>query len=139
MKRFSTTLLICLTGLFKLEAQSLLSNNNSLVVINADVPITVEGGVSNSGLIHNEGALRLFGDWANSGDYSSVSGTFSLIGENQIFAPGESTYHQLTINSGGIAITDDLKISGSLELIDGIVSITSGSKILMLSELYVES
>jgi gliding motility-associated-like protein len=137
MKRFSTILFICLTCLFKLEAQNLLTNNNSLVVINANVPFTVEGGVSNSGLIHNEGALRLFGDWANSGDYSSVSGTFSLLGENQIFEPGEPTYNNLSINSGGVAITNDLHISESLELINGIVSLVPGSKILMLSDAFI--
>ena len=118
---------------FKLSAQNLLTNDNSLVVVNTGVPFTIEGDLSNSGIIRNEGAMRLHGNWANSGDYSSVSGSFYLIGQNQLFAPGESTYSQLSVNSGGVVILSDLHITESLELIDGIVSIVAGSKVLLQS------
>lgn len=132
MKRFSTILLITIAISLELGAQDLFTNENSLVVINADVPFAVEGNASNSGLILNEGELRLSGDWSNDGDYRSVSGTFTLIGENQIFDPGASSYNQLSINSTGIVITSDLSISNSIELVNGIVSLTSESKILLL-------
>lgn len=132
MKRFSILLWILSCSAFELQAQNLFTNKNSLVVINPDVPFVVEGSISNSGLILNEGALRLSGDWSNSGDYSSVSGTFTLSGANQIFEPGSSSYNHLSVNSTGIVITSDLLISNSLELVNGIISLTSDTKILLL-------
>ncbi|MEP1034677.1 gliding motility-associated C-terminal domain-containing protein [Ekhidna sp.] len=133
MKRFKILLLLIMACFFKLSAQNLLTNDNSLVVVNTGVPFTIEGDLSNSGIIRNEGAMRLHGNWANSGDYSSVSGSFYLIGQNQLFAPGESTYSQLSVKSGGVVILSDLHITESLELIDGIVSIVAGSKVLLQS------
>lgn len=113
------------------NAQNLLTNSDGLLAIGQGIPLTVQGGVFNSGTILNEGDLRLSGDWSNSGVYSSVSGTFTLAGQNQIFDPGSSTYEHLVINSSGVVITNDLTISNSMELIDGIVSVVSGSKILL--------
>lgn len=130
MKRLNLYLLLSMP-VFALYAQDLFTNDNSTVVINAGVPFVVVGSASNNGLIINEGDLRLSGDWSNSGDYSSVSGTFTLNGNNQLFDPGVSSYSQLTINSSGIVITSDLNINNSLNLEQGIVSVVSGSKILL--------
>lgn len=134
MKRFSIILLLILMDLAALNAQNLLTNDNSLVAIDANVPFTIQGSVMNSGTILNEGALRLLGDWDNSGDYNSVSGTFSLLGENQIFTPGDSEYAHLAINSTGVAVTSGLVITKSLELINGIVSLTSDATLLLNNE-----
>lgn len=132
MKRFSILLWILSCSTFELQAQNLFTNESSLVVINPGVPFMVEGNASNSGLILNEGALRLSGDWSNSGDYRSVSGTFTLSGNNQIFDPGSSSYNHLAVNSSGIVVTRNLSISNSLELVSGIVSLTSDAKLLLL-------
>ncbi|MEP1033899.1 gliding motility-associated C-terminal domain-containing protein [Ekhidna sp.] len=137
MKRFRIILLITFASSTDLSAQDIFTNQNSLVVINAGVPFVVEGSASNSGLILNEGALRLSGDWSNSGDYRSVSGTFTLSGENQIFDPGASTYGHLSINSSGMAVINDLIIGQSLELVNGVVSLTSESKILLSENAFI--
>lgn len=131
MKRFSILLLLALASSLELHAQDLLTNESSLVVINPGVPFVVEGSATNRGLILNEGALRLSGDWNNSGDYRSSSGTFTLVGNNQIFDPGVSTYSHLVINSSGMVVTNDLAITTLLELVNGIVSVTTDAKILL--------
>lgn len=131
MKRFSLILLLAIAFCSGLSAQNLLTNENAQIVIEASVPFVVEGNVTNSGSILNEGDLRLTGDWSNDGDYSSVSGTFMLNGSNQLFVPGESVYNHLAINSSGAVIIEDLSISNSLELVNGIVSVATESKIFL--------
>ncbi len=111
-------------------SQNLLTNN-SLIAIDPNTPIMVEGGVFNTGSILNEGDLRLTGDWSNSGDYSSVSGTFTLNGDNQMFDPGNSTYNHLAINSPGVVVINDLQITESLALVSGILSVATDAKILL--------
>lgn len=121
-------LLACLSVMMSTYAQRLFTNNNSLVAINTDVPVTIQGDVTNSGVILNEGALRLYGDWTNSGEYSSVSGTFSLLGMDPSFEPGTWTYNNLSINTTNtLNVNSDLMISGVFELNSGIVNIPESS------------
>jgi len=134
MKRFSHTISIWLLSIWTLSAQNLLTNDNSLVVINPNVPFVVEGGILNEGLISNEGAMRLSGGWTNNGDYRSVSGTFLLDGENQIFSPGASSYNHLEINSGGVAVISDLTITETLDLVQGVVSLANDATIYLINE-----
>lgn len=131
MKRLNLYLLTTIACTFGLSAQNLFTNESDLVVINAAVPFVVQGNATNNGTIFNEGDLRLSGDWSNSGDYRSVSGTFILNGSNQVFDPGSSEYNHLGINSSGLVIINDLNIGNSLELINGVVSVASGSRILL--------
>lgn len=129
MKRFSIILFIILSS-SGLNGQNLLTNNNALITI-SEVPFIIQGDASNTGSILNEGDLRLSGNWANRGDYSSVSGTFLLNGDNQIFEPGESRYSHLSVNSSGVAVLSDLEISQLLQLKLGLLSLSSGSSIFL--------
>ncbi|MEO9483505.1 MAG: gliding motility-associated C-terminal domain-containing protein [Ekhidna sp.] len=131
MKKISLIFLLCEIG-SQAIAQNLVTNSGETITMTDGVSMTVQGDLLNSGTILNEGGLRLSGNWSNDGDYHSVSGTFTLSGANQIFDPGASTYGNLSINSTGIAIINDLIISNSLDLVNGIVSLTPDTKILLL-------
>lgn len=130
MRRFSiilfSTLVTCIA-----HAQDLFTNS-SLVVIEEGVPFTIMGNASNGGMILNEGALRLSGDWANSGDYSSVSGTFLLNGLNQSFDPGNSSYSNLEVDNATTTLQSDLNISGELNLTVGLIAAENDSRVLIL-------
>lgn len=138
MKRTIYSVFAWVLGAICVQAQDLLTNDNSLVVIGLNVPFSVGGGISNSGSILNEGAMRLHGDWTNSGDYRSVSGTFSLVGSNQIFTPGESSYAHLEINSTGVAVLGDLTITDRFNLVEGIVSFATDAQLNMLEGATIE-
>ncbi|MEO9872632.1 gliding motility-associated C-terminal domain-containing protein [Ekhidna sp.] len=129
MKKLNLFFIISFGACVSMYAQALLTNSDGLLTIDEGIPFTVQGNISNSGTIQNEGALRLYGNWMNSGDYRSVSGTFSLLGENQLFESGESSYRNLEINSSGVAVISDLSITKSLTLTSGIVSLTTDTKI----------
>lgn len=133
MKKLTVILFLSCIVSF-VNAQNLFTNDNSILSIDGGVTMSIQGSASNTGTIYNEGEMRLSGNWANSGVYSSVSGTFTLEGDNQIFEPGESSYSNFTLNSTGVVATSSLMISQSLILETGILSIDSESSILLDSE-----
>ncbi|WP_176214806.1 gliding motility-associated C-terminal domain-containing protein [Reichenbachiella faecimaris] len=123
MKRFSYFLILGIVSTSQVKAQNLMTNDHALVAIGNDVPFTVQGNLSNQGMMLNEGDLRLLGDWTNVGNYSSVSGTFYLLGSDPLFESGSSTYQHLGISTmGNLSLASDLTISGTLELISGVMN-----------------
>ncbi len=100
-------------------SQALLTNANGLLSIDEGVSFTISGNLSNSGTIFNEGAMRLYGDWTNGGDYNSVSGTLSILRMSTI-DNGSSQFSNLVIDTPeGVLATSDLSITQSLTLSNG--------------------
>lgn len=116
-------------------SQALFTNDNSLVV-NTGVVLSIEGGAMSSGTLLNEGAMRLYGDWTNSGDYRSVSGTFDLIGNGLNLNAGSSSYYHLGID-GNVELLSDLNITGLLELNSGILNTYEDAALLLGEEVVV--
>lgn len=111
-------------------AQNLVTIDNSVISINGTT-LTIQGNFRNDqGKIVNEGDLRLSGDWVNLGEYSSISGTFNLQGAATQFAPGNWPYEHLSVNtSARVNVTENLFITGSLDLISGILDLSGGVSI----------
>jgi len=124
-------LLLAATG----YSQALFTNDNSLVA-NTGVSLSIEGSAINSGTLVNEGAMRLYGDWTNSGDYRSVSGTFDLIGDNLRMNAGTSFYYHIGID-GNVDLLSDLNITGSLELNSGVLNTFEDAALLLGEEVIV--
>ncbi len=130
MKKLSFNLFFVIVS-FASGAQALVTNESAIISIQNNVPMTIQGNFTNSGTISNEGAMRLYGDWTNGGNYLSVSGTFSLLGESQIVDPGTSAYSNIRIVNGGTAVLSDLHVSESFELTSGIVSFMPDTRLLL--------
>lgn len=129
MNKLSVLLLLFSFG--TAYTQNLLTNENAIISLTDGQSLTIQGNAANYGLVSNEGALRLSGNWTNIGEYSSVSGTFSLIGGNQNFTPGSWEYTNLTINSSSLTIPADIIISEKLDLMSGVVTLENDAFLLL--------
>lgn len=135
MKKISCFLILWVACFWQATAQNLLTNDGAMVAIGNNVPLTVQGNLSNQGMMLNEGDLRLLGDWTNLGNYSSVSGTFNLLGNNPSFEAGNSAYEHLRVNaSGNISCLSDLAISGTLELLSGVLNLSDNTSLTLGEE-----
>jgi len=112
-------------------SQALFTNESSLIT-NTGVVLSIEGSAMNSGILVNEGTMRLNGDWANNGDYRSVSGTFDLIGNDLNMDAGPSSYYHIGID-GNVNLLSDLRVTGTFELNSGVLN-TSEDAVLSLGE-----
>ncbi|MEM7297274.1 MAG: T9SS type A sorting domain-containing protein [Bacteroidota bacterium] len=127
MKKLNTFLFLLGCLGYVSYSQNLVTIDNTVISING-VTLTVHGNFRNDqGKVVNEGELRLSGDWVNLGEYSSISGTFNLLGTAMLFTPGNWPYEHLSINtSNRVSVTENLVISGQLELISGILDLSGG-------------
>lgn len=124
--RSIATIVFLISFVLIARSQNILSNESALISITEGVTVTVQGNATNNGVLVNEGELRLVGDWINSGDYSSVSGTFTTEGDDSMFEPGNEAYEHLVLGAASTQITSDLVVEGELT-INGVLNFSSNT------------
>lgn len=109
---------------------SLTINNTGTLTNTGSNTITLSGAFANSGTYSGgTGAISLSGNFTNTGSFSSGSGTWTFGGGSLQTLTGTTTFANLTFNNAaGLTLNNNVSVSGTLGLTNGIVS--TGSNIL---------
>jgi len=110
-----------------------LTNDNALITITPSTRLTILGGALNNGELVNGGTISITGDWMNVDTYTPGNGLFILNGSNrQNIAHNRQEVYQLLIAGGGEKVfTSSMEIQDTLDLSDGIVTISNGVTVLV--------
>ncbi|OGY30729.1 MAG: hypothetical protein A2805_03415 [Candidatus Andersenbacteria bacterium RIFCSPHIGHO2_01_FULL_46_36] len=96
------------------------SSSSGTVDINGNFTLT--GGTHNA----TSGTFTVSGDWSNTGTFTNNSGTVTFDGtSDQTITTAGQAFNALTFNNTGSSGSDDLIISGTLD-VDGTLTITDG-------------
>ena len=130
MKWWIIAIIMFIAGVFTLGAQPIV--NYTSLHIESDVELFVPDQLINRGILQNEGLMRLGGNWINESTYHG-NGELALFGSQvKQFDNNDQVVNMLTIHVGGtVNIVDNLTISGSLNLYEGLVLLEDGKKILL--------
>lgn len=124
------------TALFSLllsfDVQAQILNNATNLYIGSGVEVHADGSVSNTGFVQNQGEWFVSGDWVNNNIYQGL-GRLTLNGtaKQGLTNNGNSFYSLRVMSPGGVDWRDNVIIDGSLELSEGIVSVSPSSSITM--------
>ena len=110
-----------------------LTNDNALITITPSTRLSIIGGALNNGDIVNEGALSITGDWMNVDTYTSGTGLFIFNGaDRQNIAHNGQEVYQLSVSGGGEKVfSSDMEIRDTLDLMDGVLTISNGVTLLV--------
>ncbi len=126
MKRL-IAILILLPGL--LSAQDFHLKNVGLHMTNG-VLVSVKSSLINRGQIHNEGALLVSGNWVNTGVYRDELGSVNFNGSDlQYISQGNLPMKHVIFSNGRKHISENLLVSGSMEMEEAQVFVPSGSAV----------
>lgn len=128
--------LLVFTGLLIFGSTALaqaLTNDNALITITPSTRLTILGGALNNGDLVNKGTLSLTGDWMNVDTYTPENGLFILNGTDRqnIAHNGQEVYQLLIAGEGEKVITSDMEIQDTLDLMDGVLTISNGITLLV--------
>ena len=130
-------LLLIITGGMKETSAQEVSNTAALYV-SSGTTLFVGGNFTNKAgaTTEDQGTLELDGNWINNGTFTAGTGSvvFSGSSPQSITKPGLESYYRLTINntSTGVTLNDDVEVTNSLTLTDGVVT-TSSTNLLTLT------
>ena len=110
-----------------------LTNDNALITITPSTRLTILGGALNNGELVNGGTISITGDWMNVDTYTPGNGLFILNGSNRqnIAHNGQEVYQLLITGGGEKVFTSSMEIQDTLDLSDGIVTISNGVTVLV--------
>ncbi len=128
--------LLVFTGLLICGSTALaqaLTNDNALITITPSTRLTILGGALNNGELVNGGTLSITGDWMNVDTYTPGNGLFILNGSDRqnIAHNGQEVYQLLIAGGGEKVFTSSMEIQDTLDLSDGIVTISNGVTVLV--------
>jgi hypothetical protein len=128
--RFKTRMVFAVLFLFAdLIAQDIHSSTS--IYINLDAEIHVGGNLENKGLLLNNGAISIDGNWSNAFVYQGL-GRVLLNGFNQSIDNNQQSIHALEIYGGGVkSLVGTTMVTGKLTLEDGIVSLSEPSTLVL--------
>jgi len=107
------------------------NEGNSKIVNPGKASINVAGNISNQSTIENDGSIDLMGNFDNQNTCTSRGHIF-LSGKDQTFYHKNTSISNLSVNGGGSKkMTSDVTIEKKLELNEGYISPSSGTKFLM--------
>ena len=127
---------LVLTSLITIWSDALaqaLTNDNAMITISPATRVSILGGALNNGDLINEGTLSISGDWMNVDTYTSGSGLFILDGaQKQTIAHNDQQVFQLLVEGGGEkSFTSSMEVQDTLELANGVISISDGTTLLI--------
>lgn len=107
------------------------TTNTGILYVSAGTNLFAGGDFTNNAgaTTEDQGTMELDGNWTNNGTFTAGTGSviFSGASQQSITKPGVESYYQLTINntSTGVVLNDDVEVTNSLTLTDGIITTTS--------------
>lgn len=114
-------------------------HNASNLYVGTGIEVHVDGAISNTGFVQNQGELFVAGDWLNSNIYQGL-GRITLDGSaTQRLKNNTNNFYSLRINSGGnIDWQDNIVIDNRLELLKGIIRVTDPYALTLAASATVE-
>jgi gliding motility-associated-like protein len=127
--------LLCLAvHAFTVQAQVLYSKD-SKITVTPNTLLTIKGGVDNSGVITNNGHLKVAGPWVNSGMYEAGTGEITFDGTSvtvpQIIHHNGQSFSRMTLAGGTKkTILSDLTVEKAIHFDNGVVEAAGASRII---------
>jgi len=116
-----STILLFLFCYFIVSSQTLISENTVFAIAKNSI-VATNHDVLNNGVLSNDGAIELAGNWDNNGIYNELQGRILLNGtEIQNLSHNNQKIYQLEINGGAKQVGENVTIIGALNLINGII------------------
>src|SRR5690606_14209239 len=108
----------------------MITNAGQNLFIGPGTEFTVVGAMINDGVLENQGTFYLSGDWENRRSYKG-DGALYLTGQNQTVNHNGGIVGELVIDGGSEkTFTSNIRIAGSFQLQDGVVTPKEGVKII---------
>jgi hypothetical protein len=128
--------LTSLCGIGNAYAQQVINNTN--LFVGEDVEIHIDGDVTNSGFMQNQGSLFVTGNWRNTNVYQGL-GIITLNGlQNQDLWNNKNAVHHLVINGEGRKnVINTLPITSRFDLLSGIVYVSDDDTLLLANGITV--
>lgn len=114
-------------------------HSSTSLFTSSGLDVSINGSLTNTGFIQNQGQLSVTGNWTNQGVYQGV-GNVTLTGNNQrLLNNGQPIYH-LIIDGGGIkTIKGKLIVEAQMDFENGIVVVDDLDTLLFREEVEINS
>jgi gliding motility-associated-like protein len=118
-----TTIILSLLFWFSIISSQTIISENTVFTIAINSILATNHDITNYGALSNDGSIELEGNWDNNGTYNELQGRIILNGDEiQNLSHNNQKIYYLEINGGAKQVGEDVTITGTLNLLNGIVT-----------------